>query len=78
MTDCTHCPSCGAPVALETAHCPYCGVPYPRPRKQAQAVAIDLGIASPSKVMATSLAQQLQAAIITQNEARARMGLPPV
>lgn len=39
-TDCTHCPSCGAPVDLTARSCPYCDTPYPKPRKTAQAVVI--------------------------------------
>lgn len=70
VTDCTLCPTCGAPVDLTARSCPYCGVPYPKPRKTAQAVAICID--------AQQLADQVAASIITPNEARRRMGLPPV
>lgn len=75
-TDCTHCPSCGAPVDLTARSCPYCGVPYPKPRKTAQAVAI--GEPYAVRIDGKQLAALLEDIFITPNEARRRMGLPPV
>lgn len=76
MTDCTHCPTCGAPVDLTARSCPYCGVPYPKPRKTAQAVAIGEPVAL--HIDHKQLAALVADSIITPNEARRRMGLPPV
>lgn len=76
VTDCTHCPTCGAPVDLTARSCPYCGVPYPKPRKTAQAVAI--GEPYTVHIDAAALSRLVADSIITPNEARRRMGLPPV
>lgn len=76
VTDCTHCPSCGAPVDLTARSCPYCGVPYPKPRKTLTAAVI--GEPCKLHIDAAALSRLVEDAIITPNEARRRMGLPPV
>lgn len=78
-TDCTHCPTCGAPVDLTARSCPYCGVPYPKPRKTAQAVAIGKPLTvQVDGISGPQLAAMLERHILTPNEVRRRMGLPPL
>ena len=73
MADWINCPNCGAPVEPLTDRCPFCNTPYPRPRKAAQAVAV------PEIVLDTeALVQHINMGIMTPNEARRRMGFPPV
>ena len=71
VTDCTHGPSCGAPVDPIARSCAYCGVPYPRKREterhDIRAIATDMLIA-----------EGLRRGFMTTNEARAIYGLPPV
>lgn len=63
----TNCPNCGAPVALETAHCPYCGTLY----------TWIAGTAPTPTHQADEALRALAAGIMTGNEARALLGLPP-
>lgn len=68
--DWANCPNCGAPVDLEETKCPYCETPYPwkMPEPWPLESKID---------MLQELNRQLVAGIMTPNEARARLGLPP-
>lgn len=75
-TDCINCPNCGAVRELEEKRCPYCGTPYPRPRRSlvAEAVAIPEPVTIEPPAFARVL-QDLEAGIITRNDARRRLGL---
>lgn len=71
--DLTNCPNCAAPVDLTTRSCPYCGTPYPR---QQSAPTIDPPRVYIDQLQLTDqLAHQVAAGILTQNEARRRLGL---
>lgn len=67
----TNCPNCGAPVQLGSPKCPYCDTPYiwtlpPVPG------AYENGM-DPAR-----LHMLLDMGAITPNEARRRLGLPPI
>ena len=66
MDGLTNCPNCGAPVDLDERACPYCETPY----TQGPAVGILERMAEVQRYMA--------AGVMTQNEARALLGLPSV
>ena len=75
----TNCPNCGAVVEPAESRCPYCGTAYPRPKRQKVAYAI--ATVPEAQEDPHTLAQEVQrlmaAGILTANEARAHMGLPP-
>lgn len=77
-----NCPACGCMVEATETRCPTCGTPIQKPRKTAQAVAIAPAIDLPANEdwLATieELNCKMAAAVMTPNEARALMGLPPV
>lgn len=76
----TNCPNCGAVVEPAESRCPYCGTPYPRDRKAGTAVIVTGGPVFPpdeQQALVEALHRQLVAGIMTPNEARALMGLPP-
>lgn len=67
----TNCPNCGAVRDPAESCCPYCDTPYTW-------VGIDLAGGSDMTPRVAVLTREVQAAIMTPNEARALMGLPPV
>lgn len=62
----TNCPNCGAVKDPSESCCPYCDTPY-----QPAIVQED------QNVLAAKITRYMAAAIMTPNEARALMGLPP-
>lgn len=70
----TNCPNCGAPVDLAATSCAYCDTPYTW-RAGAAPVYTD---APPDYQDPEQILRGLAAGIMTQNEARAMLGLPPL
>lgn len=69
----TNCPNCGAPVDLAATSCAYCDTPYTWRAAAAPAPADGLDACQVEKIT-----RALAAGIMTQNQARAMLGLPPV
>ena len=66
MADLTNCPNCGAPVDLAEKCCPYCDTPYINHDPQADILA-----------RLAEVQHRMAAGVMTANEARALLGLPP-
>lgn len=66
----TNCPNCGAVRDPAETACPYCDTPY----------SWDIAMADAGDMSArvALLTHQIQAGFMTPNEARERLGLPPV
>ena len=67
----TNCPNCGAVRDPAESCCPYCDTPYAR-------LGIDLAHGRDMTAMVAEIQRLMAPGIITANEARALMGLPPV
>lgn len=65
----TNCPNCGAPIQLYADKCPYCDTPY-RISIRAELYQTEIDIAKITRL--------LEMGLITQNEARERLGLPTI
>lgn len=82
----TNCPNCGAVRETAERRCPYCGTPYPKDRMAAAAEAVPVSVPesvvielSPEQFARLQiLEEEIARAIITPNQARRLMGLPPV
>lgn len=71
MMKTTNCPNCGAPVDLAESCCPYCDTPY--------ISKVDAYTPMEDKLaIIEELNRKMAAGILTGNEARALLGLPPV
>lgn len=66
----TNCPNCGAPVDLAETCCPYCDTPYIQKVDAYTPMEDKLAIMN-------ELNRTMVAGIMTPNEARALLGLPP-
>lgn len=64
----TNCPNCGAPVDIHAEKCAYCDTPYIKQTAETITLTLDT----------TAIAKAVSEGIITVNEARRRLGLPPI
>lgn len=78
----TNCPNCGAVREPAESRCPYCGTPYPKDRKTAQVVSVPESVVveldTEQFARLQILEEEIARGIITPNDARRRMGFPPV